>query len=164
LIAVIILAASLGIVIGSKYAQKSIEKDFNTSIDCSFVKYTEESVLEEFIDDSISNRNKYLTFCFCKDKLASNGLSGTKNYDLGNGVKPCDKWTDLYLKSESLMIGTIILVPFVNIVLSAILSILTELERNESVSVNISSSMIKSFLLQLINTVLLIILIIIRLL
>lgn len=152
-IAIFILAASFGIVIGAKYAQKSIDEEFNTSIDCSFVTYTDETVLAEFTDDTIANRDKYLTYCFCRDNLINLGFDGTQELELGIGVKPCGTWLDLYIKSQSLMVGTIILVPFVNVILSIILAILTEMERNDSVSVNTTSSMWKSFLLQLINTV-----------
>jgi hypothetical protein len=153
LIAIIILAASLGIVISEKYAQISLDKEFNTSIDCSFVKYTEETVLAEFIDEAIPNKYKYLTYCYCKDNLINLGFEKTQDITIGLEVKPCDKWVYLYIKSQSSMIGIIILIPVLNVILSNILSILTEMERNDSVSVNTTSNMWKSFLLELTNTV-----------
>lgn len=151
-IAILILAISFGIVIAAKYAQESINTQFNTSIDCSFVTYTNATVLAEYNNSKISDADKYLTYCFCRDNLASIGFTLTEKIEL-SGVTVCKTWISLYLKSFSLLIGTSILVPVVNVILSTVLSIFTEMERNKSVSENITSNMVKSFSLQMINTV-----------
>ena len=151
-IAILILAISFGIVIGAKYAQESINTQFNTSIDCSFITYTDDTVLEEYNNTNISNGDKYLTYCYCRNNLASIGYTLTQNIEI-SGETICKTWISLYLKSLSLLIGTSILVPVVNVVLSTVLSIFTEMERNKSVSENITSNMVKSFSLQMINTV-----------
>ena len=149
----IVILASFGIVIGPKYAQEEINKTFNTDVDCKFIDYTETEVMVEFNDPLILMRSKVKTSCFCRDTLYSKGYSGTQDISLDGTTKPCSQWVTMYIYSQSLMIGTLILVPMVNIILSIVLAYLTMCERNKSESVNSSSRMWKSFLLQLINTV-----------
>jgi hypothetical protein len=155
LVAIIVLLISFGITIGTKYAENALSTNFSSNVDCSFVKFTEESVLKEFTDSSIISKEKYQTYCFCRENLVNKGLSATSAISLGAGsIKPCSSWIESYITSQSLTVGTILLVPLVNIILSFLLASLTEFERNQTVSINISSNMWKSFLLQFINTVL----------
>jgi hypothetical protein len=146
------LAAPFGIVIGAKKAQLEIEKEFNDSVDCTYITYTEADVLAEY-KSSISAKEKVKTYCYCLKNLISKGIFKTRDLVLETNLKPCQSWTDLYLKNQALLIGIIVLVPIVNTILSSLLFFLTTMERNKSVSLNVSSGMWKSFLLQLINTV-----------
>lgn len=158
IIAIIIMLASFGIVIGEKYAQEDINSHFDPNVNCEYVNPTEASVLLEFTDTSISANSRVNTFCFCRSKLISSGLTATENYTISN-IYVCKDWLTMYLYSESLTAATFILVPTVNVILTVLLNILTEFERNKSVSVYVSSSMWKSFLLQLINTAIVILIV-----
>jgi hypothetical protein len=161
LIAIIVILASFGIVIGTKYAQIEINKQIDVDVDCTFFPSNiEDSMVIAEVD--LSERARVYTNCFCRNLLIQKGVPETKNitilYYKQNSktqisYKPCDNWVDIYLYSQSLMIGTFMLVPFVNVILSILLAMLTELERNKSVSLSASSNMWKSFLLQLVNTV-----------
>jgi hypothetical protein len=153
IVALILILASFGIVIGTKYAQIEIYKKFNPNVDCTFIDYTEEDVITEMTDSSILERSRVSTYCFCRDTLLNKGISATKNIIVGDGIKPCENWLQLYLSSQSLTIGTFIIVPIINIILDILLRILTEAERNKTVSIKLKSKMWKSFFLQLINTV-----------
>ena len=133
-----------------------IDKTFNPNIQCEFVNYSTDEVVKEYNDASIVIRSKVKTFCYCLDTLINYGITKTKEITLDGidgGKKLCDDWVDKYFYSQSLMIGTFILVPMVNVILSILLRMLTEMERNKSESINASSMMWKSFLLQFINTV-----------
>jgi hypothetical protein len=145
--------ASFGIVIGTKYAQMEIDKTFNSNVDCSFISYDLDEMIEEYNDNTITLRNKVKTYCYCQSYMFSNGISNTQSFTITGSQKPCYDWVEKYIYSQSLMVATFILVPFINVVLSILLRLLTEMERNKSVSINASSLMWKSFLLQFINTV-----------
>jgi len=151
-IALILIIASFGIVIGAKYAQIEINKNYNANVECSFIGYREEDVVEEFLDETIVERSKVKTFCFCRDTLLSQGIKSTENATIGD-IQPCKNWLKLYLSSQSLTIGTFIIVPIINIILDIILRLLTDTERNKTVSISAHSRMWKSFFLQLINLV-----------
>lgn len=156
IIALIVILASFGIVIGAKYAQMEIDKTFNSNVDCGFISYDLEEMTTEYNDDSITLRNKVKTYCYCQSYMFSNGITKTQTFGItgSTGSKtPCYDWVEKYIYSQSLMVATFILVPFINVVLSILLRLLTEMERNKSVSINASSLMWKSFLLQFINTV-----------
>jgi hypothetical protein len=154
IIAIIVILASFGIVIGTKYATMEINKTFNSEIDCSNIPdYTNTvEVIKEYTDNSILARQKVKTYCFCRNNLIKKGIPNTQEVIL-NGVTICADWVDKYLYTKSLVIGTFILVPLVNVILSVLLTKLTELERNKSVETSSTSNMWKSFLLQWINTV-----------
>lgn len=165
IIALIVILASFGIVIGAKYAQMEIDKTFNSNVDCGFISYDLEEMQNEYNDDSITLRNKVKTYCYCQSYMFSNGISKTQTFSISGSTgttgatgatvmkTPCYDWVEKYIYSQSLMVATFILVPFINVVLSILLRLLTEMERNKSVSINASSLMWKSFLLQFINTV-----------
>lgn len=149
-----VIAASFVVVVLSKIAQRDLDNQFNSNVDCSFYKeVTQADVLVEYNDAKIDKNSRVKLYCFCYENLLSDGYGDTKNIVLdGTDILPCKDWIEVWLKYESLNTAIIILVPTVNIVLTFVLSLLTELERNKSMSDSISSSMWKSFILQLINT------------
>jgi hypothetical protein len=159
IIALIVILASFGIVIGAKYAQMEIDKTFNSNVDCGFISYDLGEMQNEYNDDSITLRNKVKTYCYCQSYFFNNGITKTQTFSISGSTgatvmkTPCYDWVEKYIYSQSLMVATFILVPFINVVLSILLRLLTEMERNKSVSINASSLMWKSFLLQFINTV-----------
>lgn len=124
LFAIIVIAASFGIVIASKYVQREIDKDFNSNIECTYYNDRPESeVYEEYIDPDITSRSKVKTYCFCQSLFYSQGFSVTQTWNLDNqGVYPCKTWIDLWIKNQSFNTGVIILVPTVNVLLSFVLS------------------------------------------
>jgi len=154
IIACFLISCSFAVVIGTKYAQTTIFESFNSNVDCSFIQYSQQDVLAEYTDSTIAERSKVITFCFCRATLISEGIAATESITLdGTDIQPCQDWLKLYLYSQSLTTATLIIVPVINILLDLLLTILTECERNKTVSINSHSKMWKSFFLQLINTV-----------
>ncbi len=151
-IAFILILASFGVVIGSKYAQIEINKSYNSNLDCTFISSTEDDVIQEYNDQTIVERSRVSTFCFCRHTLLNEGIKATQNKNIGE-IQPCKNWLKLYLYSQSLSIATFVIVPIINIFLDIMLRILTNTERNKTVSISAHSRMWKSFFLQLINTV-----------
>ena len=150
---------SLGIVIGGKYLQMQIDTKINSEIDCTFVDIQNVTeVVREFNDTNISNLTKIKTYCYCKNYLYNNDPIKTKNLVIGN-VHLCQDWIVLYIQVNSLSIGIIIVIPIVNAILVLILKFLTKFERNKTISVEKMADIGKIFLMQMINTGLIILLV-----
>jgi hypothetical protein len=150
---------SLGLVIGGKYLQQQMDKQISSDIDCSFVKFDNVTdVVSEFNNTLINNVTKIKTYCYCQDYLVKNGPLKAKDLVVDN-VPLCKTWVGLYIQSYSLNIGIIIVIPIINAILVIILRFLTDFERNKTVSVDKMSNIWKIFIMQLINTGLIILLV-----
>lgn len=150
---------SLGLVMGSKYLQQRMDKQISSDIDCSFVKIDNSTeVVEEYNNTQISNVTKIKTYCYCKDYLIKNGPIKAKNLVV-DYVPLCETWVGLYIQAYSLNIGIIIVIPIINAILVIILRFLTDFERNKTVSVDKMSNIWKIFVMQMINTGLILLLV-----
>jgi hypothetical protein len=134
----------------------------SSDVDCTYLNTDNPAELyQEYIDKTLEKKIK--TYCYCYKQFISIGPVDITNLVLtsnGNTFPPCKDWLDLYIKSESLKYGIIILIPLVNFILSVILECniclikdFTEFEKNKYLSSNMASNMWKSFILQAINTV-----------
>jgi hypothetical protein len=87
--------------------------------------------MNEFEDDSITSREKVVTYCFCKDKLFSKDFNTVKDFAFSDGVKPCYDWVGYFIKFYSISIGIIILIPVINALIIVLLmcNILTKIYR-----------------------------------
>lgn len=161
LTALIVMAISFSIIIGAKYSQEILLEDFNTNIDCSYISYTETQLQEEFLDTQIDKKDKIFSFCFCYDSLFENGYSYTNEITIG-GQLACQDWVSKYITVNALNAGIIILVPFTNSLIQIVLRFLTSFEKNKTLTEDMVSNMWKIFVLQFINTGLIILLVNVR--
>lgn len=144
---------SLGIVVGGKYIQTLLDQNFNSDVDCTFVKFSNITEVElEYNNTNIANISKIKTYCYCKDYLYKHGPFQTQTYVVDN-IRLCQSWFILYVKAYSVSIATIIVIPFINAILVLLLGWLTEFERNKTISLDKMSNISKIFLMQMINTV-----------
>jgi len=105
----------------AKYGENQIEKSFNTSVDCNYVYNKGIEDLKMEISSGVQANNRIVTHCFCLKTLISEQIVGVENivvYLDGKNIYACKEWLDLWLKSQSLKIGIIVLVPIINILLS----------------------------------------------
>ena len=135
-----------------------MDNQINTDIDCTLYDVTNVTQVIQEYNSTISNVSKIMTYCYCKNCLYVNGTSATQNLYIGN-VYLCKDWMNLYLQTNSLNIGIIIVIPLVNSILVIILRFLTQFERNKTVSADKISDITKIFLMQMINTGLILLLV-----
>ena len=152
-LALLLISFSVGLVIGGKYANNEIEKDFNTSLDCSFyTQPTEAEVMLEFNDTTLENRAKTKTYCFCENMLFDGNFASIRDYTLSDGSKPCSLWIDKFVQFYSLTVATIIVIPLTNSIIALFLREVTLAERNKFVSEDFIGNVWKTFLMQFFNT------------
>jgi len=121
LFSIILIIASIALVMAAKYGENQIAKSFNTAVDCKFVDNKGEEDLRQEILGGVTKNNRIVANCFCMDLLISKQIAGVQDFSMiVNNVKiyPCIEWLNLWLQSQSLKIGIIVLVPIINIILS----------------------------------------------
>lgn len=77
-------------------------------------------------------------------------------------VYPCKDWTGKFVAYYSMQVGLIIFIPILNALIVFILTVLTSFERNKTLSSDFTSNMIKCFIVQFINVVVVIIIVNLR--
>jgi len=153
-----LILIGFGIIVSSKYFQDILNEEFDNNINCAFVKYSEKSVITEFLRTDIPKRNRIQTFCFCKNLLNTVGISKAYVYAFPNVivekqiVTPCKEWVLAYLKFNSITYAIIIIIPILNALITVSLTKLTNVEKNKSLSSDKMSNMFKIFIGQFINT------------
>lgn len=159
LIAIIIIVSSFGVVIGSKYALQQVTDNYNPDIDCKYINQTDylsqKKVFQEFTDTNIKNGTKYLTYCYCNEKLMTNGpmeISNTMITESNKTILPCKSWFESYLKYNSVNIAIVIVIPIVNSLLVIVLRIFSSFEKSKTLTHEMTSVMWKIFVLQMINS------------
>ncbi len=159
-IAIFALAISFAVVIGAKYSQEELSKEFNTDLDCSYVKSSETLVRNEFLNNKTSLEKVY-TYCFCYGKLISEGYTNTTDYKLSidQSITPCKDWISYFIKFNSINGAIVIVIPLVNSLLIILMRWLSLFEKNKTLTAQLSSAMWKMFILQFINTGLIIVLV-----
>jgi len=118
---ILIIIGSVAIVMAAKYGENQIQKSFNTSVDCNYVDYKGMEDLKIEILSGVEKNNRVVTHCFCLETFITKQIDGVKNVVVeinGQKIYACNEWLELWLKSEGLKIGIVILVPIINIVLS----------------------------------------------
>jgi hypothetical protein len=124
IISLIVILSTFGIVILQKSLIDSITQDYDPNINCGYISHTENELYSEFLDSTIQRRSKVKTACFCQHYLATEGISKTQDFTFtleGKSYFVCSDWMDSWIKYQGASTGVIILVPFVNIILSIIL-------------------------------------------
>lgn len=158
---IIMLISLLLIIIGKQY-QNDLISDYNTFVNCHYISdwKDEKKVINEYNNPDLSLKQKVLTYCFCNEKIGINSLvtGNIRNYSI-NGDKPCREIVDTYLEYVSLTIGIILIIPFINSIIIAILKILTRYEKNKTLSDDMSANMWKIFIIQFANTGMLLVLV-----
>jgi hypothetical protein len=152
----ILIIASFGIIIGGKFAQEELSKDFNINLDCSQTKVELSDVKLEYENTLLSSKEKVETYCYCWNSLVDDGYEKTKNFSFlseknSTLIYPCQDWLDAYIKLYSLNIGTIIIVPLINSLIYVVLRSVTKFERNKTLSEDMISNFFKIFSMQSIN-------------
>lgn len=159
IIAIIVMGASFLIIIYAKYEQKLLNQDFNTDIDCTYIDFSIENVIEE-VAYNIPKRDRINSYCYCDYNYKAIGYSGTLDLKLAtDGSYICKDWINAYIKYNSLTILIIILIPIVNTILQIVLRILTVFEKNKTLTEDMISNMVKLFIVQWTNTGLIILLV-----
>lgn len=77
-------------------------------------------------------------------------------------VYPCKDWAGKFVGYYSMQVGLIIFIPILNALIVLFLTVLTDFERNKTLSSDFSSNMIKCFIVQFINVVVVIIIVNLR--
>lgn len=155
--ALLLIIISFAVVISSEYAQKNFVDSYNTSSDCDFVSnYTDYSVIYWNLQSNITNSNgKAQLNCFCYKKMEEM-LADFKNFKLidpiGEQINPCDSWLTEMLKYQSLNVGLIIVISILNSLIILGLTFLTKFERNMTLTIDMYKNMFKCFIIQFINT------------
>jgi hypothetical protein len=104
----IIVIISISIVAAAKFAEKKIEEN-GANVDCQYIKTSKEIVENEIkIEGGLLSP---ATQCYCIDEFKKIGLDVRKNI-------LCEQWILLYLQSQSLNIGVIVIVPVLNVIIS----------------------------------------------
>ncbi len=154
----LLILVGFALVVSSKYFQDIINDEFDNNINCTYVKYTEQSVISEFLRTDIPKRNRIQTFCFCKNLLDTIGITKAYEYAFPNmsvlnqTVKPCNDWVVAYIKFNSITYAITIIIPILNALITVSLTKLTHIEKNKSLTSDKSSNMFKIFIGQFINT------------
>ena len=74
-------------------------------------------------------------------------------------IQPCKEWTSLFIQFNSINMGIVIIIPIVNSILIIFMKWLSLFEKSKTLTHQLSSSMWKMFLLQFINTAIVIVLV-----
>jgi hypothetical protein len=165
--ACILIVVSFSVVVYSKYSQEKFTEKYNTKLDCRYVP--------DFLDYNIiisSNKTaedipitKAKINCYCKNKTYELGLIEMPTYEVsfqGKSIKPCEEWFNSFLSFQSLQIGIIIVIPLINSAVVILQTLITNFERNKTLTDDLSSNMFKCFVTQFINTAVVILLVNIR--
>ena len=158
---IILMLVTLCLILFCKYYQAELTKDYNTFIDCDKVsnwKFSE-LVAKEYSNTTLTTKEKVLTYCYCNQfSNFKNLVSGfLKDIVIENGTKPCIEFSDSFLQFTLINIGLILVIPIINAIVAELLKCLTKFQRNKTLSEDMSASMWKIFLIQFINTGLLLI-------
>jgi hypothetical protein len=123
LLALIIILASFGVVIGAKLFQEQFKEKMSSDIDCNYLKIDNAGLYQEYFDDVLTEIKRVKTYCYCFQQFKELGL-GVYSVSIsfnGKSFIPCNDWLNLYVQSESLRYGVIVLIPLVNFILSIFL-------------------------------------------
>lgn len=158
IVSIIILCLPFGLAVGAHYAENELNKKFNFNLDCSQIETNIDEVREvikEYTDAQIEKGEGDFTkdpklFCYCH-QIAEESYSKLSE-PLVDNKKVCKEWRRLYLINLGLKIGIIVIVPVFNVIFSILLDIVSKFQRDKTLSQYYTSYMIKSFILQLINT------------
>jgi len=156
----LILIGFMFIVLG-KYYQEVLNKEFNLQIDCNFVPIDNVNEVYQEYRANIPERNKLKIFCYCKNLADSKGYPFTYDYQfpVDKNIFPCQKFVNSVLAYNSLTYLIMFMIPLINSVITVSLTLLTSLEKNNNLTQDKSSNMIKIFIGQFINTGLLLLIV-----
>lgn len=167
MLACVLIIVSFSVVVYGKYAQEKYAEKYNTKVDCKYVP--EYSNYMEIIFSNVTESDIPITKakvnCFCKNKTYELGLIDVPNYEVyvdGKYIYPCYDWVQSFLQYQSLIIGIILVIPFTNSFIVVLQTIITNFERNKTMTDDLSSNMFKCFITQFINTAVVILLVNIR--
>jgi hypothetical protein len=109
LLTFILIIIGIAVIASAKFAEKKIENEFGTKVDCALITFSKEIA-------EVDNAKNTLIMsptvqCYCLDQLVKIGLGV-------NNIKVCQKWFSLYLQAQSLNIGVIIIIPILNFIIS----------------------------------------------
>jgi len=79
-LSIFLILISFGIIVAGKYFEDLLNQEFNNDLNCNYVEYTLKSVQDEYFNQNLSKRSRIQTYCFCKNLLAENGITGANNY------------------------------------------------------------------------------------
>jgi hypothetical protein len=133
---------------------------YNTKIDCSYLTTSVDLMKSEYLKNPIPTRNNIYTHCFCNNYFQTNFYTATINYVIpGTNLKPCESWMVSFIEYNSVFIVISIIVPILGSVLILLMKWLSHFEKNKTMTQQLTSSMWKMFILQFINTGLVIVLV-----
>lgn len=158
--AIIIILITLLIILFCKHYESELNKEFNTSINCNYVNTENvQEVIAEYSDTLLDSKEKILTYCFCNKKLTTETISLSSYTFPGTQITPCKNFLSSYLKYTAISTAIVVAVPVINAVVVIILKLLTSFEKNKTLSTDMSANMWKMFIVQFINSCLLLIIV-----
>lgn len=148
------------VVISSKYSQDAVSLKYNSRIDCDYISTSVDLMKSEFSKNPVASRNNVYTHCFCYEYFQTYYYTATVNYLIPDtNLKPCEQWMSSFIEYNSVFIVISILVPILGSILILLMKWLSYFEKNKTMTSQLTSSMWKMFLLQFINTGLVIVLV-----
>ena len=151
---------SFVVVISVKYSQEIVSQKYNNSIDCSYIVTSVQLALDEYAVNSAASNDKIYTHCFCLDYLMENYYTATENYTPpGTNIKLCSSWLSAFVQYNSVYSLICIVVPIVGSLLILVMKWLSKFEKTKTLTEELTSSMWKMFVMQFINTGLVIVLV-----
>lgn len=164
LFALILIIASFAVVVYGKYAQTTYADSYSSNVDCNFVP--DYSSYLDILSFNATNNDTQITNtkvnCYCLNKSETIGLFSLQSFSVkvnNDEVYPCNDWFNQYWKSQSLSIGIILVIPFINSIIIVIQVIITKFERNKTLTDDLTSNMYKCFVTQFLNTAVVIVLV-----
>lgn len=148
----IIIIASFGVIIGSKAAESTFRENFNINTDCTSFVVTDQSLKNEVLNTTLTSRERVNMYCYCQASYNTNGFDKTNSIEIIPGVKLCSDWLNYIITTNAINYGIVIIVPVINAILLIVLKLLTQFERNKTLAADLLSNFVKVFVMQSINT------------
>jgi len=148
LVAIFLIILSFSCII---YA-KSVERDameYSPQIDCPKQDVTME---DAFLDQQKDQDKRIgLIHCYCLSEFLKSGLS-VRNIEFSDGETYCDEWLTNYTLANLWVLFTAMIIVFINVLAKALLRFISRFERAKDRTYELVSSTFKMFILQFLNT------------
>eukprot|EP00347_Sterkiella_histriomuscorum_P015813 403355588 len=159
IVSLILMAGSFIAIIYAKDFEKQVQLRYNMNQDCGTLTYTQAQVIYQEQQASIQTSTSFnYLHCYC---LSQYKTSGTDVVDIkfADGKYYCKDWAFDYAISNMFVYVIAFIIVACNIIVKGILKYITYFEKPKTVGIRSFSVMIKIFLVQFVNTVMILILV-----
>lgn len=154
---ILIMIITLIIIIFCKYFEQELNEEFNTNINCNyFIDDNANSHIIAEYTDNIPKKERVYSYCYCYNAISVTQIFKTdiETQSLPNrpDIKPCQDFVPTFLKYTAISTGLVVVIPIINAIVVIILKCLTSFEKNKTLSKDMSGNMWKMFIIQFINS------------